>query len=334
MIQAWQNFIKQANGIFQDGLVLQFAPDTLAKQQEYPKSSPCINDLSHYGLLAIQGKDAKKFLQGQLTCHMDKIDKTQGSLAAYCNRKGRMEACLRIFLWHDTYYLRLPKVLLADIQQELQKFVLFSKVTIEDVSEQWGAFGVCGQGSASCLDKYFNTHPTSPNQIITANGCIIYCLIPNALYQVYVPLEVTQKQWLDLCQDAKPVGWPVWDCLEIQHYIPEIYPDTRGLLLPHPLRLPEQQGVSFDKGCYRGQEIIARMEYRGKLKKITQIMTCQSSEKLVPGMPCYNTENNPIGIIVRSAPIDENNYLLLCELPAPLESIVCANDAMLQSYHA
>ena len=119
MLQAWQNFLQQSNGIFHENTVLHFSA-TLAEESQAVMQNAAICDLNHYTLLEISGDDAKKFLQGQLTCDLNAIHQSS-LLGAYCNRKGRVLAIFRITQHQEQYLLCLPSELADYIIQELKK---------------------------------------------------------------------------------------------------------------------------------------------------------------------------------------------------------------------
>lgn len=318
MIQAWQNFLKQANGIFKDELVLQFGSMDLPAQQQAIHQA-CLCDLSHYGLLKVAGQDARTFLQGQVTCDMDSIHDIQGGFGAYCNRKGRVGCCFRIYQHDNAYYLHLPRVILGEIQQELQKYILFSKVALEDVSDNWVQIGVLGQRCANALTTYFEKTPQKSNQVYTDKHCLCFCILPDSLYFIIAPIDAAKSCWDHLRDITLPVGWPAWERLEIEHQIPEIYPNTKEIFLPHSIRLPELEAVSFTKGCYRGQEIIARMEYKSRAKKSTVILSCQTLSSIQAGQTCQLEDGTKVGTVVRIASLDSDTYLLLIELPVDIK---------------
>src|SRR5580704_7784530 len=105
-----------------------------------------ICDLSEMGFVKVSGPDAKKFLQGQLTCHMDKVTPTESHLGAHCNPKGRVISLFYIFLLHDAYYLFLPRHMISITIDALKKFAIFYKTNISEASEQLIAMGY------ACLD--------------------------------------------------------------------------------------------------------------------------------------------------------------------------------------
>jgi tRNA-modifying protein YgfZ len=279
MIQNWQEFLQQKSAIH-----------------------PLITNLSHFGLLKISGPDATSFLQGQLSCDIQDITKGTSSLGAYCNIKGRVECLFRIFLLDECYYLRFPLGLVEQTLNELQKYAAFSKVEVTDASNEIIKIGVAGKDIESFL-----LNPDSQTIVIR---------VPSprsqSRFEVYTcanhsnnpdPLVNTLEQ------NIQYVSNNLWELLEINAQLPEIYPETVGKFLPHYINLPQLQAVSFNKGCFRGQEIIARMEYKGTIKRHLQHISCTNSQTLPsPGEDLLNSSSSIIGKIIRSS-LDANQHI-------------------------
>lgn len=226
--------------------------------------------ISTWGVLKISGDNAKKFLQGQLTCNMDVLS-PQGQLAAHCNPQGRVISLFYIFEIENDYYLCMPKNLIEIAHNALKKYAVFFKVHLEEVSD--------------------SIHPLLLNHTIH---------IPHSEQQVRIPFMLASEQ------DIKEAF--------IKYRIPTIYAETSAKFLPHELNLPALGAVDFDKGCYTGQEIIARMHYRGKVK--TQLFEAfvETPNDCTLGADIYHIENGkalPCGNIVNLAQIGENQYQLL-----------------------
>lgn len=237
-------------------------------------------DLSPLGLLCIQGEDAKKFLQGQLTCHLDEVTEHQSRLGAHCNPQGRIISFFRIFLYQNAYYLQMLRELIPIASKALQKYAVFFRVKLTDVSDQWQQIGLAGSPPAK-----FSQHDTLTIKLAETRD----------RYVILGPMEKNQLQ-----------PYSRWLIQDFAEKIPTIYPETSELFLPHELGLPALQAVSFNKGCYTGQEIIARMHYRGKLKTQLQQATVTSD---LP--PTRGSHLHPAGMIVDVQALNEKSYALL-----------------------
>lgn len=203
-----------------------------------------------FGLLNISGEQAKKFLQGQLTCNLDEVTENNPCRGAHCNPQGRIISFFLLFLHDNQYYLQMPRELIPIALKALQKYAVFFKVKMADVSDTF-------------------------NQ-------------PDLLKHL--------------------------PSMDISDGIPAIYPETSEKFLPHELNLPALGAVSFNKGCYTGQEIIARMQYRGKLKNHLYRATVQSPVSLIRGADIF-CEGQSCGSLVDFRRIENNTYEIFVIAP-------------------
>ena len=252
-------------------------------------------DLTDLGLLSIAGEQAKKFLQGQLTCKLDEITETQSRLGAHCNPQGRVISLFRIFIHNDNYFLQMPRELIPLAKNALQKYAVFFKVTLRDVTHDFQQLGYVGKPLTNIsTDKVVNIH------------------LPGIFERYLFIGEANSIMTLknQLAEQAVESDFNYWKSMDIADNFAAIYPDTSEKFLPHDLDLPALDAVSFDKGCYTGQEIIARMQYRGKLKNHLYKATVKTELSVSRGADIY-IENKSCGNIVDFCQIDYNNYELL-----------------------
>lgn len=240
--------------------------------------------LENYGVLKVAGLDAKKFLQGQLTCDLEKITDQTSTLAAHCNPQGRVISLFYLCYFQEAYYLIMPSSLIPLTIVALKKYAVFSKVTINDASALWNIIGVVNIKNEFSA-KIINISSEKINR-----------------HLVMVDHAEAEKFCLQLADHYKHIPHPDWHLLDIFNLKPTIYPETSAKFLPQELNLIHLGAVSFDKGCYTGQEIIARLHYRGKLKKrlyCAQI-TLQNYKPLLGEDVFQNTNHDiiEVGIIV------------------------------------
>jgi folate-binding protein YgfZ len=210
-----------------------------------------LSPTAHDGLLKVSGIDAKKFLQGQLSCDVEAITSTQTSLGAHCNPQGRVISLFRLFLYQDAYYLLMPASMINIAMQALKKYAVFFKVEMNDAS-------------AALSD---------------------------------IAEQVSLENYTDILKG-----------------IPAIYPETSGKFLPHDLNLPNLNAVNFHKGCYTGQEIIARMHYKATLKNRLYHATINSPITIQPGMEVYcnaNQTKQVVGTVVDVSKEEQPTHVLL-----------------------
>ncbi len=238
-------------------------------------------DLADYSLLKISGADAKKFLQGQLTCDLEKVDVHTATLGAYCNAKGRVVSLFRLFRRDSDYYLLMPENVINAALAALKKYAIFSKVTLHILQSH--CYGLLTAQHAGYL-------PTRDHQVQHHKDTTY----------IRVPDREPRYLLIDFADSPDPtrIASTAWHLRDISAGIPRLYPETIGEFLPHYLNLPALGAISFTKGCYTGQEIIARMQHRGKLKQHLQLRRLHTDKNILPGSQCRTTENRIIGQII------------------------------------
>lgn len=260
-----------------------------------------------YGLIEVSGPDSASFLQGQLTVDIRTLTPTHShALAAYCNPKGRIRALFRIFLVQDRYYLQAPLLLIPIAITSLQKTAKFSKVALTDASQSWHRYGIVLDNSTTL--SILQSH------LEAIDNLILLPISENPLrFEILGTAIAMQTVWHTLASKFTIGHFNDWLLLDIAAGIPEIWPETTELFLPHYLNLPELGAVSFNKGCYCGQEIIARMEYRANLKRAMKHFTQQPLQTLPkPGTPFLDPETQQEkGVVISAAQSSDDTVELL-----------------------
>lgn len=256
-------------------------------------SAPCISDLLSYGYISLTGKDAKTFLQGQLTCDVNEITREHSSLGSYCNIKGRMHCIFRIFQLRDseTYYLQMPVGVIDHCLQALKKYALFSKVTICQEDVLGFEISILANEQLTISDENVTTItlPSPPT-----HQRYLFLALPSQSEQL-------QNRWKTFCNAGfQRISFATMHCLDIREKIPNVYQQTIEQLLPHYVNLIELGGVSFKKGCYLGQEIVARMHYKGNIKKhLVAGYLSNALGALIPGEDLYHpSKTEPVGTMI------------------------------------
>jgi tRNA-modifying protein YgfZ len=229
-------------------------------------------DLSHLGLLEISGVDAVTFLQGQVTNDVKLLVGNNAHYTAYCNPKGRMLALFLAFAHHDHLHLQLNRELLEPIMKRLKMYVMRSKVEIKDVSNDIIRFGLNGPEAASMLVPFFTKIPTQDYELVSLeNGALLKLPSFNhdARFEIFTDAGNAPFIWEALKANCQLVEKPYWDGLEIQAGIPDIELATQEQFVPQMLNLDILNAINFKKGCYTGQEIVARTHYLGSVKRRT-----------------------------------------------------------------
>jgi len=252
MNQNWQDFISSQGATIENN------------KTQWPNAAQSadntLSDLSHFGLIKAAGEDVVTFLQGQLSNDIQLITAVNSQLNAYCTPKGRMLALLRLFIIDEAFYLQLPTTLLPAILKRLSMFVMRSKVILEDVSDNYIAIGFSGDTASELISN------NSTNlKVINMNDAGANDLIPRAM--MIGAFESIQKTWLDSLENNTVVNEDYWALQDIHAGIPSIQLPNIEAFVPQMANLQLLDGISFTKGCYTGQEIVARMHYLGQLKR-------------------------------------------------------------------
>ncbi len=232
-----------------------------------PGTAILLADLQDRGLLAVQGPDAAKFLQGQLTCDIREL--TAGALrrGAHCNIKGRMLfSLLALQTDEQQILLSLHGGLVNDALAALGKYIVFSKAELRNVTEQWRLLGLAGDGAGQLLQEQLGATPENHSQWQAWGQGLLLRLDENR-YQCWLPREAAAELWQKLAPHCQSGDQLDWSLLEIRAGLGEVRPQTRELFTPQNLNFQLTHGVSFHKGCYTGQEVVARLHYKGKLKR-------------------------------------------------------------------
>jgi tRNA-modifying protein YgfZ len=262
-------------------------------------------NLSDYGLLKVSGTDAKKLLQGQLTCQVDEVTATQARMGAHCNPQGRVISLFYLIQMQHSYYLLMPRAMVAVAMTALKKYAVFYKTQLTDESDNAIIIGY-----ASLIKPAVNTSLINITNITNVTNAVS----GGSRYILVGELEPMKTIWEELAKHTPISTLSTWKLLTIRDGIPTIYPETTGKFLPHEINLHELGAIHFDKGCYTGQEIIARMHYRGKLKKHMYQASIASESLILPGSDIYSLqglEMRSSGIVVDASPETYNNYQAL-----------------------
>ena len=246
-----------------------------------------ITNLSYLGLIKITGDDAETFLQGQFTNDVRQVTDKNSQLSAMCSPKGRVIVNFRLFKRDNAYYLLLPKDSLAATLKRLQMYVLRSKVKLEDASDNLYPIGISGS-----------------TQILTAENLTILKVADNQ------HIVITDKP--EQFSDEKMANESEWQRLNILAGLPQIVPATNEAFVPQMLNYDILGGISFKKGCYTGQEIVARMQYLGTLKRRMYLAKIETAQLPQPSDALYiSSDEQSVGKIVNASFDTDGNAIVL-----------------------
>src|SRR5690349_2495078 len=255
--------------------------------------------LSHEGVLAVRGADAGKFLQGQLTCNLNYLSDTRASLGARCTQKGRMQSSFRILLEGDGVLLAMASELLEPQLADLKKYAVFSKSKLTDESAAWVRFGI-EQGDEALKNLGLEL-PEDTDSVVRHDGLIAIRVSPGRA-ELWVAADQADDIKGKLSAQLSEGELNQWLLGQVRAGIGQVMPSTRELFIPQMLNLQAVGGVSFKKGCYTGQEIVARMQYLGKLKRRLYRLQLVADELPEPGTQLFApSHGSSIGEVVLAA---------------------------------
>lgn len=244
----WKDLLLSKNANFINDTCIIFSDcEQLNDRQVFP--------LAHLACLTISGNDASTFLQGQITCNINEVSESQSTIGAMCNPKGRVITTFLLVKTKDDYVMVLPVELLEIVKKRLQMYILRSKVTIIDMSYELCLTGVYDKDIPA--QTLFATHQLD---IIEVNLGHRHLIIAQS--------EKTLQLWNQhLQQGFQAANSESWIYLDILSGIPWLGVKTTEEFIPQMLNLDKLGGISFNKGCYTGQEVVARTHYLGKSKR-------------------------------------------------------------------
>jgi tRNA-modifying protein YgfZ len=309
----WRAFLTQAGAVFESDRVLHYGKPEVERRSA--ANADIIADLSHLAVLRADGADAQNFLQGQLSNDIRQVGATRAQLSAYCNAKGRMFCIFQIFQLPDgAYYLLLPAPLAESTLKRLRMFILRAKVKLEFADAGFGRIGLSGPNAEALLKHALGSVPVTVYDSISSDDITVIRLPgPHARFALYAPLARLMPLWQTLSAKATPVGAGPWSWLDIMAGTPVILPDTAEEFVPQMTNLELVGGVSFTKGCYPGQEIVARMHYLGRLKQRMFRAHVESNLSPLPGNPIYAADapDQSAGTVVCAEVAPDGGYDLL-----------------------
>ncbi len=318
MSPEWKIFLENIGAFIEHGSVTHFGKS--ADELHALATRTLICDLSYRGRISATGADAQGFLQGQFTNDVRAVDEHSSQLNAYCSPKGRALAVFRLWQRADTYYLSLPQEILEATLKRLRMFVLRAQVVLADAGDHLVAIGLAGPGAEAALRNVAGELPQVVDgcvQINFAGVCISIIRVTDtqSRFEIYGAVDAIKLLWTRLANDVTPVGAGVWKLLDIRSGIPAIYAATADAFVPQMINLQEINGISFKKGCYPGQEIVARMQYLGTLKRRMYQAHAHSETMPLPGDELYTVDHDQsIGQVIDAQASPQGGFELLAVL--------------------
>lgn len=267
-------------------------------------------ELTHLRLIEARGPDALAFLQGQLSNDVRKVAPERAQLSSYNSPKGRMLAVLHLLRHDDAFLIELHASLLEGVLKRLRMYVLRSKVTLAAVTDR-AILGLAGPDADAVLAGAGLPAPAEPLACAWADDVAVVRRLGAApRYTILAPVGQREALQSRLAAGSQPGTPEDWRRLDIEAGVPTVYPETQDRFVAQMCNLDTLGGISFDKGCYTGQEIIARVHYRGAVKRHMEV------RRLDVAVPAPGTRLEA-GEVVDAAPLARGPGSLALVVTAP-----------------
>lgn len=264
--------------------------------------------LHHLACLRAEGADTDAFLQGQLSSDLRRLTPERGQLSSYNSPKGRMLAVLNLRRRGAAVELELPRSLLEPIARRLRLFVLRARVTLAASEE--GCLGLRGPGAVAQLARAGLPVPTEPLACGEQAGVLVQRRHGDTpRFSLHAPTAVLEGLRARHWPDAPELPEGAWAHDDVLAGVPIVLPATQDRFVPQMANLDRLGGIAFDKGCYTGQEIVARLHYLGQLKR--RMFLCAGvGEPPQPGTDVMEAgAASAVGEIVQAAPQPQGGFV-------------------------
>ncbi len=273
--------------------------------------------LGSWDLIRVTGEDRINFLQGQLTCDLTQLKPGEQTLAAQCNPQGKALSILRVIVLEDRILLTQPSSVTAKQLPELQKYAIFSKVEISKETE-YQAVGLAGSQSGRYIAEKIDAAAIHKTSALLKNGILIKQPYPSLRYLIILKNQQASELLADLTEQASLFDDSLWTAMNIAAGVPFLENKTSALFVPQMLNLQALDGISFSKGCYIGQETIARAKYRGTNKRAMFILTgrADAAPKAGDNVQLLLNDNwKRIGTVISACQYGDGHIEVLAVLP-------------------
>ena len=290
-------------------------PTATARTAALEGSIRCV--LDDRGLLAFHGSDAVAFLNGQVSTDVHALSPGDSALTSWSDARGRLLAVGRLYADTDRLLFELPADLLESTRQRIARYVLRADVTIADESADWARIGVAGQSTAVVLSAHTGPLPDEPGSSTrTDQGVLIVCLGgTRPRWELVGPPATIASLWDALADHATAGTADTWRLLDVEAGLPVVHAETTERFVAQMLNLDRLGALDFRKGCYPGQEVIARTHYLGRIKRRMRLLRVPEADTPArPGTPVHAADGTPAGEIVESAAHPDGGSLVLAVL--------------------
>jgi folate-binding protein YgfZ len=305
MSSNWFEFLQARGAHVVAGVVADFGDP--AGELAAARAGLVLADLSQWGLIALSGEEAQTFLHGQVTNDLRNLVPERAVFAGYCSAKGRMLANFLVFRRGGELLLMLPESVREGVQKRLSMFIMRAKAKARDAGGEWLRLGLSGTGSGTVLAEEMGLAPAGEIMAVAHGDSAFAVRLGGDRFDIFVAPEQAPSAWARLAAKARSVGAGAWDWLMVDSGVPA----TQDQFVPQMANMVELNGISFNKGCYPGQEIVARSQYLGKQKRRMYLAHVEAEAK--PGEAVYSPGfgDQTVGMVANAAPAPDGGTDLL-----------------------
>jgi folate-binding protein YgfZ len=271
-----------------------------------------LSRLDNKGLIQLSGEEQAKYLQGQVTADINKLGEHNALLGCHCDFKGKT--------WNVFYTLQYQESILMLSHQEsipgslaeLKKYGVFAKVEIQGFSDQWVCLGGAGAQLEQLITRSFTRFPSEHQQVVSNEmGLVMALKTTRSRYLLVLKNDYAEQFIANWGEILSPNEY--WELEDIQEGIPEIRSNTSNEFVPQMMNLHALDAINFEKGCYMGQEVVARTKFLGKNKRAAFILRTDLVTEIEPGdnLESQAGENwRRGGTILRNCSVGEQTWIL------------------------
>lgn len=308
VIDSWKTLLETQGACLEHGAVAHYGDP--AAERAAAQSGTVVADLSQLGVLAFRGEDTVAFLQGQLTNDVNALPADGAQWNGYCTPKGRLLGNFLMWREGEDYCLQMSGDIHAGLLKRLSMFILRARVKGRDATDERVRLVVAGPAAQAAVAAATGALPEAPMRTAASDAGRVVRVGADK-FVLSLPPDHAAPVWLALRQSAIPVGAPAWDWLRLTAGIPMIVAATQEQFVPQMVNYEALGGLSFQKGCYPGQEIVARSQYLGKLKR--RMVLAHVDVPAAPGDNLFSADlgEQASGTVVNAAPAPAGGYDLL-----------------------
>jgi folate-binding protein YgfZ len=309
MEPGWLEYLASAGAQVVDGGVAGFGD--LSAERAAAATGSVLAPLTGFSVLAVAGEDAERFLHGQLSCDVEGLAADRSTYGSYNTAKGRMLASFLLWRAEDGFRMLLSRSIAPGVQKRLQMFVLRARVGIASRDAEDVLLGASGPDAAAAVARACGPAPANRHDVSAWPGGKVL-RVPGGRFVITVDASRAVDTWRALSASLRAVGAPCWDWLDIANGIPFVTAATQDQLVPQMANLELIGAVNFKKGCYPGQEVVARTQYLGKLKRRMYLAHLGIETPPASGLSLYSEDTG-----------DQANGLILAAAPGPHGGVDC-----------